>query len=273
MDRKKLPAVLCLAAAVLLAAYPAAGRLLSRRTHSEVICAQAESVGRADPLAVAEALEAADRYNATLASGLAGITWDGRNEAETGYDSLLNLAGDGVMGIVEIPVLGTELPIAHGTDARTLEHYVGHVPGSSLPVGGQNTHAVLSGHSGMAASRMFSDLEKLRPGDCFVIRVLGQELCYRIDQIETVLPDDTSGLGIERGKDYVTLVTCTPCGVNTHRLLVRGVRIPKEEMPALPAETTAGRTAWIRTAVFIAAGVCAVSLTAFLIIRRRRTER
>ena len=268
MDRKKLPAVLCLAAAVLLAAYPAAGRLLSRRTHSEVICAQAESVRNTDPLAVAEALEAADRYNATLASGLAGITWDGRNEAETGYDSLLNLAGDGVMGTVEIPVLGTELPIAHGTDARTLEHYVGHVP-----VGGQNTHAVLSGHSGMAASRMFSDLEKLRPGDCFVIRVLGQELCYRIDQIETVLPDDTSGLGIERGKDYVTLVTCTPCGVNTHRLLVRGVRIPKEEMPALPAETTAGRAVGVRTAVLVAAGVCTVSLTAFLIIRRRRTER
>ncbi len=270
MDRKKLLAIICLAIAVLLIIYPIVGRHFSNRTYSEVVYSQAETVYKTSPLAIAEALEAADRYNASLTNGLAAITWDERDAAGTEYDSLLNLAGDGVIGTIEIPILVIELPIAHGTDTETLEQYVGHVLGSSLPVGGQNTHAVLSGHSGMATSRMFSDLEQLTLGDYFVIHVLGQDLYYLVDQINVVLPDDTSKLGIEPGKDYVTLVTCTPYGVNTHRLLVRGTRIAEEDVPALPAEHYDGWTTQSWQGVFIIVGASVIFLAVFIIVRRSK---
>ena len=132
------------------------------------------------------------------------------------------------MGYVEIPKLDVYLPIFHGTGSDSLERGVGHLVGSSLPVGGENTHAVLTGHSGMASQRLFTDLEKLQSGDVFYLHVLNQVLAYQVDEISTVLPYDTSLLGICSGEDLCTLVTCTPIGVNTHRLLVRGNRIEYE---------------------------------------------
>ena len=270
MRRKKLVAAVCLAIAVLLICCPFILRQHSDKARSEVMYVQVESVSSTDHLAVVKELEAADRYNASLANGLASITNDERAAAKTDYLTLLNLAGDGIMGTVEIPILGTTLPMAHGTETETLEHYVGHVVGSSLPVGGPNTHAVLSGHSGMATSKMFSDLEQLQIGDYFVIHVLGLDLYYLIDQINVVLPDDTSKLGIERGKDYVTLVTCTPYGVNTHRLLVRGTRISEEDVPPLP---TTQRSAWTTKSwqgVLVVVGTTAIGLAVFLYARRSR---
>ena len=153
--------------------------------------------------------------------------------ASDDYDNQLNIAGDGIMGYIEIPVISVNLPIYHGTGNESLERGVGHLLGSSLPVGGENSHCILTGHSGMASQKMFTDLEQMKVGDVFYLNTLGETLAYQVDEINTVLPHDTSLLGIEPGKDICTLVTCTPYGVNTHRLLVQGSRIPYEEAEIL----------------------------------------
>lgn len=269
MKKHTLLAAICMVIAVILAGYPIAGRILSEKYHADVVYTQAESVENTSRLDIMHAIDDADRYNRALANGLAMITNTERSAANQEYGSMLNVAGDGVMGTIEIPALGLSLPIAHGTESRTLEHYVGHVIGSSLPVGGQNTHAVLSGHSGLATDKMFSDLEMLNIGDYFVIHVLGMNLYYLVDQIEVVLPDDTSKLGIEQGKDYVTLVTCTPYGINTHRLLVRGERISEDEIPEVPVEQT-GWTSKHTQNLLIVVGGAVFFLTACLIVRGRQ---
>lgn len=160
-------------------------------------------------------------------------------EAENEYKELLNLMDDGVMGYVEIPKINVLLPIYHGTNADTLEIGVGHLLGSSLPVGGTNTHSVLTAHSGMATDKMFSDLPQLTEGDVFYLDVLDETLAYQVDQIKTVTPYDTTHLSLLEGKDLCTLVTCTPFGVNTHRLLVRGTRISYEEAVEIQEEMEA----------------------------------
>ncbi len=141
------------------------------------------------------------------------------------------------LSLLEIPAIQVTLPIFHGTSDATLEKGVGHLLGSSLPVGGESTHTVLTAHSGMASQKMFSDLNLLKSGDVFYLDVLGERLAYQVDQIKTVLPYDTTYLGITQGEDHCTLVTCTPFGVNTHRLLVRGTRIPYEEVEIQVEET------------------------------------
>lgn len=145
------------------------------------------------------------------------------------YEGLLNIGGDEMMGYVDIPSIGVSLPIYHYTTDDVLSKGVGHLYGTSLPVGGENTHSVITGHRGLPSSKLFTDLDKVKVGDVFSIYVLGEELDYQVDQIDIVLPDEISSLSIEPGKDLVTLVTCTPYGVNTHRLLVRGHRIEKKD--------------------------------------------
>jgi sortase A len=145
------------------------------------------------------------------------------------YEGLLNIAGGEMMGYVDIPSIGVSLPIYHYTTDDVLSKGVGHLYGTSLPVGGENTHSVITGHRGLPSSKLFTDLDKVKVGDVFSIYVLGEELDYQVDQIDIVLPDEISSLSIEPGKDLVTLVTCTPYGVNTHRLLVRGHRIEKTD--------------------------------------------
>ena len=144
------------------------------------------------------------------------------------YDSLLNLAGNGIMGYVEIPAIDVLLPICHGVGEDSLERGAGHMPTTSLPIGGRGTHTVISAHSGMATARMFTDLEQLEAGDVFYLHVLNEALSYEVDQILVVKPYQIDALKIDRGQDYVTLITCTPYGVNSHRLLVRGHRIEPE---------------------------------------------
>lgn len=162
------------------------------------------------------------------------------SEEDEEYMSALNLAGDGIMGTVEIPKIGITLPIYHTTDEEVLEQAAGHLEGSSLPVGGESTHAVISAHRGLPSAALFTDLDRLAIGDHFLIHVLDETLCYEVDQILTVEPDETSALAVEDGEDLVTLLTCTPYGVNSHRLLVRGHRVPyepameEEEKPLLP---------------------------------------
>ena len=144
------------------------------------------------------------------------------------YMSALNLAGDGIMGSVEIPKINITLPIYHTTDKEVLEKAAGHLEGSSLPIGGESTHAVISAHRGLPSAALFTDLDRLEEGDHFLLHVLDDTLCYEVDQILTVEPDETESLAVEEGEDLVTLLTCTPYGVNSHRLLVRGHRVPYE---------------------------------------------
>ena len=178
------------------------------------------------------------------------------------------------MAYVDIPKINVYLPVQHGTDADTLEKSVGHVVGTSLPVGGSSTHAVLSAHSGLASSKLFSDIDQLTEGDTFYIHVLGEVLAYEVDSINTVLPTDTSRLQIEDGKDLVTLVTCTPFGVNTHRLLVRGRRVPyTPEQETEVAETQKVTSSWTQhylTGLGIGLGAVAVIGGAYFLVRRVR---
>ena len=181
-------------------------------------------------------------YNTYLTqySGLgSAAVAEGKREDDP-YESLLNVGGDGIMGVINIPAIDIRLPIYHGTSEGVLQVAIGHYEGSSLPTGGESTHAILTGHRGLPSAKLFTDLDRLEVGDVFYIKVLGEILEYQIDQIETVLPHELDSLSITPGEDYVTLVTCTPYGVNSHRLLVRGTRIEydgnyEEKVPMKPA--------------------------------------
>ena len=221
--------------------YPIISTRYNEQHQSEIHTAYQEQVEQVDTSAIGKARELANQYNATLLPGVQQV--DSFSDeailyASDDYESQLNITTGGIMGYVEIPKIGVTLPIYHGTENSTLEKGVGHLLGSSLPVGGESTHAVLTAHSGMASQKMFSDLDLLKTGDVFYQDVLGERLAYQVDQIKTVLPYDTTYLGITGGEDYCTLVTCTPFGVNTHRLLVRGSRIPYEEAEVIIEETT-----------------------------------
>ena len=203
--------------------YPLMGELVSEKYHSDVEAVYTAAIADTDNAELAEQRRAAEAYNALL-RGEASVSTGGASAPPVDYAE--QLAVGGAMCTIDIPKIGVYLPVRHGTGAETLERTVGHVVGTSLPVGGAGTHAVLSAHSGMASAKLFSDIDQLVKGDVFYIHVLGEVLAYEVDQIATVLPSDTSLLQIEDGQDLVTLVTCTPFGVNTHRLLVRGHRVP-----------------------------------------------
>lgn len=167
-------------------------------------------------------LRAARIYNDKLSNG---VNFKLTDEEYAEYESLLNIGGTGIMGYVQITAIGVNLPIYHSVDESVLQIAVGHIPGSSLPVGGERTHAVLSGHRGLPSAKLFSDLDQIVEGDTFTVNIMDQTTTYMVDQIRIVLPEETGELAIQDGKDYCTLVTCTPYGVNTHRMLVRGRRI------------------------------------------------
>lgn len=167
-------------------------------------------------------LEAAREYNAKLQSGVNFLLTDEELEE---YNSLLDIAGTGIMGYLQIPAISVNLPIYHTVDESVLQIAVGHIPGSSLPIGGEGTHAILSGHRGLPSAKLLSDLDKIVEGDIFTIDIMDETVTYMVDQIRIVLPEETDDLAIQPGKDYCTLVTCTPYGINTHRILVRGKRI------------------------------------------------
>nr|WP_302020023.1 class C sortase [uncultured Acetatifactor sp.] len=169
-----------------------------------------------------DAIKAAQAYNTKL---LNGVDFDLTEEEYAEYEALLDIGGTGIMGYVQISAIGVNLPIYHSVDESVLQIAVGHIPGSSLPVGGERTHSVLSGHRGLPSAKLFSDLDRMVEGDTFTLNVMGQTTTYMVDQIRIVLPEEVDELAIQPGRDYCTLVTCTPYGVNTHRMLVRGKRI------------------------------------------------
>lgn len=257
--------------ALSLMLYPLVGEILSEKYHSDIETAYTAAIADTDDIELTAQREAAERYNAIL-SGAATITEGGVSTPPLAYAQQLTVGG--VMCYVDIPKINVYLPVQHGTDADTLENSVGHVVGTSLPVGGSSTHAVLSAHSGMASSKLFSDIDQLAVGDMFYIHVLGEVLAYKVDAIHTVLPTDTSLLQIADGKDLVTLVTCTPFGINTHRLLVRGHRIPytPEQATTAAAEKPAA-SSWTRhylTGLAIGLGAVAVIGGAYFLVRRVR---
>ena len=264
-------AAACGAVALGFLFYPLVGELLSERYHSDIETAYTAAIENTDKTELTAQREAAQQYNAML-SGAATIAEGGASAPPLAYAQQLTVGG--VMAYVDIPKINVYLPVQHGTDADTLERAVGHVVGTSLPVGGESTHAVLSAHSGIASSKLFSDIDQLAVGDMFYIHVLGEVLAYKVDSINTVVPTDTSLLHIEEGKDLVTLVTCTPFGVNTHRLLVRGHRIPytPEQATTAAAEKPAA-SSWMRhylTGLGIGLGAVAVIGGAYFLVRRVR---
>ena len=221
--------------------YPIISTLYNEKHQSQIHTQYQEQVKQVDNSAIIKAKELAVAYNEAIQPG-AQLSDAFSNEAllwaSEDYKNQLNVTGNGIMGYVNIPSLNIHLPIYHGTDSKTLEKGVGHLLGSSLPVGGDTTHSILTAHSGMANKKMFSDLPQLKIGDVFYLEVLGETLAYQVDQIKTVMPYDVTYLGIEEDRDLCTLVTCTPFGVNTHRLLVRGTRIPYEVAEEIIEETT-----------------------------------
>lgn len=240
---RKLLAIACAILVFLFALgmtlYPLVSNWYNSRHQSEIHTQYLEVLQQVDNSDIILAKRSANAYNAAIAPGIQlsdAFSKEALLQASEDYESLLNLTDDGIMGYIEIPLIQVSLPIYHGTDSKTLDIGLGHLLGSSLPVGGRSTHTVLTGHSGMATQKMFSDLDKLELGDVFYLQVLGETLAYQVDSINVVLPYDTSFLGITESEDYCTLVTCTPFGVNTHRLLVRGTRIPYEDAEAIVAE-------------------------------------
>ena len=268
--KRWLLAAACGVVALGLMLYPLVGELLSEKYHSDVETIYTAAIEDTDKTELTAQRKAAQQYNAMLSG--ATITEGGADAPPLVYDE--QLTAGGVMAYVDIPKINVYLPVQHGTDADTLEKSVGHVVGTSLPVGGSSTHAVLSAHSGLASSKLFSDIDQLAVGDVFYIHVLGDTLAYKVNAIHTVLPTDTSLLQIEDSKDYVTLVTCTPFGVNTHRLLVRGHRVPyTPEQEATAAAEKPAASSWTQhylTGLGVGLGAVAVIGGAYFLVRRKR---
>lgn len=206
--------------------YPTVSDYWNSLHASKAVAAYDQEVRQLDQGRYDALLDAAREYNRTLLDRSSGYYLTDDQKAR--YDSLLNVDGGGIMGYIEIPTIKLSLPIYHGTEEDVLQIAVGHLDWSSLPVGGESTHCVLSGHRGLPSAKLFTNLDQLVEGDAFVIRTLDEVLTYEVDQILIVEPDGVSALSIEEGKDLCTLVTCTPYGVNSHRLLVRGHRVANQ---------------------------------------------
>ena len=215
--------ILVLLAGLSLLLYPSVSDYWNSFHQTRAIATYAEEVANLNQDQYDEIWAATKAYNASLAErDNAYLLSDAQKEE---YQQLLNVSGLGVMGYIEIPSIDCSLPIYHGTEESVLQIAVGHLEWSSLPVGGESTHCVLSGHRGLPSAKLFTNLDQLEVGDTFTITVLDRVLTYEVDKISIVLPTETDELKIAEGKDYVTLMTCTPYGINTHRLLVRGRRV------------------------------------------------
>ena len=221
--------VLVFVAGLSLLLYPTIADAYNSYLQSRIILEYSDQVNELENAVYEAEMAEANAYNASLLER--EYPYKLTEELEEQYWQMLDISR--VMAYVEIPSINVTLPIAHGTEKDTLEDYVGHLKWSSLPVGGESTHSVLSGHRGLPSSELFTNIDRLEIGDVFYIHVLGQTLEYWVDQINVVLPTDYTNLGIVEGRDYVTLMTCTPYGINSHRLLVRGIRIDRNLIPEM----------------------------------------
>ena len=250
-----------------LLVYPTFSDWWNKAHQSRVIMHYAETVSEFDNAEYEKLLKDAQRYNDYLAT--TGMQWNMPEKQIERYNGLLNVTDDGVMAYIEIPKIRCSLPIYHGTDERVLQNAIGHLEGTSLPVGGTSSHCVLSGHRGLPSARLFTDLDKMIKGDTFTIQTLNETLTYEVDQIRVVEPSDLSDLQIEEGKDYCTLVTCTPYGINTHRLLVRGHRVTTKETHRVQADAIMVDTT-IAAIITVSVLLVLILLIRLLAARRRR---
>lgn len=250
--------------------YPTVSNLWNRAHQSRAIATYTKQVEKLDDSQNKEMLKAARKYNKSLLKK--SDHWKLSKKDKKKYESLLDVSGTGIMGYIEVPKIDCSLPIYHGTDEGALQIAIGHLEGSSLPVGGKSTHCVLSGHRGLPSARLFTDLDQMEEGDVFVLNVLGRKLAYEVDQIKVVLPDEMSDLEIVQGKDLCTLVTCTPYGINTHRLLVRGHRTKYIEETVVRVQKEAEKK---ETGIWLLASGGAVFLIIIIIVvvKRRRKRR
>lgn len=222
-----------------------------------------------------EIFDACDEYNSELVGGeVPDVFSVHTEEASPEYMALLNMEDDGIMGTIEIPKIGIRLPIYHTTFDDVLQNGVGHMEGSSLPVGGASTHCVLAGHRGLPSAKLFTDLDQIEEGDFFSLHVLNRTMFYQVDQILIVEPVETESLAIEEGEDYVTLVTCTPYGINTHRMLVRGKRVFPEDVPeAWSLVRGAAQTSWLLPVAVFAIVPMLMGLLFYAIFNHRENKR
>lgn len=252
--------------------YPFISQWVNRRSQSSVIYGYQEQTGQLTDDGISEMLEAAREYNRKLAAQQLQLEdgFSAEQSRDKEYESLLNPVGNGVMGWIEIPVIDVMIPIYHGTGVAALENGAGHLYQSSLPVGGTDTHAVLSAHTGLASKALFTDLDKLEKKDRFFLYILDETLAYEVTDITVVLPEETDSLRIVPGEDLVTLVTCTPYGINSHRLLVTGKRIPWEPEEEQAGEMTEERGLWKWSQRLFILSVIVLAVTGILLIKPKR---
>ena len=268
MKRKAINIIIIILAliGVTLLVYPYISFRLTERDQTYVVQQYDDSLAKMTEQQMQEEWERAQAYNESLVTS---VLYDpfasGQEDMDAEYLSLLDIAGNGVMCHIEIPKINVDLPVFHGVSLSTLEKGVGHLEGSSLPVGGVGTHAVMTAHTGLNSAKLFTDLTELEIGDEFYIYTLDQILAYRVDNILTVEPEDVGALSMVEGKDYVTLVTCTPYGINSHRLLVRGVRVDytPEEIKQAIADTD---TVLSNETIMLYAGIVLLILLIIIIL-------
>lgn len=261
----------CLLAGIALLLYPVVGTYLNERSFNDAVSHYEEAVRTLPDDERERMLAEARAYNDSLRGDPVRDPFvpNSGYAVPGNYDDVLDVDGTGLMGTVSIPSIGLALPVYHGTSDDVLAHGAGHIPQTSLPVGGAGTHAVLTGHTGLPTARLFTDLERLKEGDVFVIEVLGERRAYAVDDVRVVEPDDVSSIRVDGEREYVTLLTCTPYGVNSHRLLVRGVpcELPDDEVlaPAAPVP-------WPLVGALAAAAALAAVLAVRAVRRRRRAR-
>lgn len=252
--------------------YSTVSNLWNQAHQSRAIATYSKQVEKLDDSENKKMLKAARKYNKSLLKK--SDHWKLSKKDKKKYESLLDVSGTGIMGYIEVPKIDCSLPIYHGTDEGALQIAIGHLEGSSLPVGGKSTHCVLSGHRGLPSARLFTDLDQMEEGDIFILNILGRKLAYEVDKIKVVLPEEMSDLEIEEGKDLCTLVTCTPYGINTHRLLVRGHRTEyvEKKVEEEKKEVQTKKTD-IRLMIAGGAGVLILIIIIIVIVIKRRRKR
>lgn len=248
--------------------YPSVSEFWNSKHQSRAISGYTEKVLEIDDNRYELMLQEANEYNKKLENGLS--RWIPSEKEVEEYNGLLNIGGTGIMGYVEIPDLGISLPIYHGVDEAVLQIAIGHLQGSSLPVGGAGTHCAISGHRGLPSAKLFTNIDELKEGDVFLLCVLDEVLTYEVDQIRIVEPKDLSALEIEENKDLCTLITCTPYGVNSHRLLVRGHRIETVENNSIRVSADAMQIDETIVASFVSVPILLLLLIWLLIHYRKR---
>ncbi len=253
--------------------YPTVSDLVNQRNQTRAVAGYREMTESMTETDYDAYFAAAEAYNRRLAEAESPLEDSSEQTEDEDYEQTLDISGTGIMGYVTIDKIGVQLPIYHGVSDQVLAIAAGHLPGSSLPVGGESTHAVISAHRGLPSAKLFTNLDQLQEGDTFTVTVLNRVLTYEVDKISIVLPENTENLAITKGQDYCTLLTCTPYGINTHRLLVRGHRIETQDTPHINVTAEAYQIEPIVIVPFIAAPLLFLLLLGLLAGNRRRKKR